>query len=324
MENAGMDHPFPRPGPGTAVSVLAVSLILGACSHASPAYVPTGSDFEARCRTEGVVRCFGFDSIPEVRPYLHPIWGTQIVPDIDSTTRASGAGSLRFTIPPRSGPDTSGHFEANFADDLSVQFGEGEEFFVQWRQRFSPEMLDTFYQGGLGWKQAVIGEGDRPGFYSPGCTQLELVVSNTSQAGYPQMYHSCGGKDGQYEPLYQRRFPPYVADEWMTFQVQVRIGHWYQNDFNYRGDSLIRLWVARAGSPPELAIDLSPEPAMIFGVPVPFSGTGYDLANNNPAAKYGKILLTPYHTGKSDQQDHPTAYTWYDELIISRRRIPDP
>lgn len=319
-----MDDLFSQPVDGKALWVLGGALLLAACSHATSEYLPSGADFQSRCRMEGVVRCFGFDSLDEVRPYLFPIWGTQKLPDIDPSVRASGSASLRFTIPPRSGADTSGHFEANFADDLSVQFGEGEEFFVQWRQRFSPEMLDTFYEGGLGWKQAVIGEGDRPGFHSPGCTQLELVVSNTSQTGYPQMYHSCGGKDGQYEALYQRRSPPYVPNEWMTFQIQVRIGRWYQNDFTYRGDSTVRLWVAREGLPPELAIDLSPQAAMIFGIPVPFSGTGYDLANNNPAAKYGKILLTPYHTGKSDQQDHPTAYTWYDELIISRHRIPDP
>lgn len=319
-----MDRPCFRKVPPGAGLHLALIVMFTGCSHTVPVYEPSGLDFDARCRTPGVVRCFGFDSIREVRPYLYPVWGTQIIPDVDSTVRASGTGSLRFTIPPRSGPDTSGHFEANFADDLSVQFGEGEEFFIQWRQRFSPEMLETFYEGGLGWKQAVIGEGDRKDFHSPGCTQLEVVVSNSSQAGYPQMYHSCGGKDGQYESLFQRRTPTYAANEWMTFQVQVRIGRWYQNDFTYHGDSIVRLWVAREGSSPELAIDLSPEPATIFGIPVPFSGTGYDLANNNPVAKYGKILLTPYHTGKSDQQDHPTAYTWYDELIISRQRLPDP
>jgi hypothetical protein len=46
----------------------------------------------------------------------------------------------------------------------------------------------------------------------------------------------------------------------------------------------------------------------------------YDQA----AAKYGKIWLLPYNTGKDPRQAHPTAYTWYDELIISKRRIPDP
>jgi hypothetical protein len=29
-------------------------------------------------------------------------------------------------------------------------------------------------------------------------------------------------------------------------------------------------------------------------------------------------------TNKDSSQVHPTAYLWYDELIISRTRIPDP
>jgi len=47
--------------------------------------------------------------------------------------------------------------------------------------------------------------------------------------------------------------------------------------------------------------------------------------NTNPTqAKYGKVILTPYHTDKDETQRHPIAYVWYDELIISRSRIADP
>ena len=106
-------------------------------------------------------------------------------------TKRFGAGSA----------DLSGSFWQNFSGDLSIQFGEGEEFYVQWRQRFSREFLDTFYEGGNGWKQAIIGEGDRPGKVAYSCTELEIVVQNTYQRGAAQMYHSCGNKDGHYEPL---------------------------------------------------------------------------------------------------------------------------
>jgi len=54
------------------------------------------------------------------------------------------------------------------------------------------------------------------------------------------------------------------------------------------------------------------------------SRTDYDIANTNPDAKYGKLWLLPYNTGKDRSQEHPTAYTWYDELIIAKQRIPDP
>jgi hypothetical protein len=266
--------------------------------------------FEERCAQPGVVKCFGFDSQEQADPFIYPPWGlttkrARIVTDI----KASGTGSLRFEIPTNTGSDTSGSFWQDFSDDLSVQFGEGEEFYVQWRQRFSPEFLDTFYEEGAGWKQVVIGEGDRPGKTVYSCTQLEVVVHNPYQRGAAEMYHSCGGKDAQYQPLDEQvRSVGYKANQWMTFQVFIKIGTWYRNDGKYHRNSTIRLWVAEAGRPSRLVVDQ----------------TKYDIANNNPAAKYGKIWLLPYHTGKSAAQRHPTAYTWYDELIISRSRIADP
>ena len=77
---------------------------------------------------------------------------------------------------------------------------------MQWRQRFSPEFLRTSYRDGGGWKQAIVGEGDRPGATVYSCTQLEIVTQNTYQRGFPQMYHSCGGKDG----VSTRRWRMYV------------------------------------------------------------------------------------------------------------------
>jgi hypothetical protein len=121
----------------------------------------------------------------------------------------------------------------NFANDLSVQFGYMEEFFIQWRQRFFPELLDTHFEGELGWKQLVLRESDRTSFVSPSCTQLEVVVSNSNQYGFPQMYHSCRGKDGQFEPLFQRNTVEYkskydvstarenldIVQEWLPFTL---------------------------------------------------------------------------------------------------------
>ena len=290
------------------------------------------ADFRSRCEAPGIIRCFGFDSQEETDPHIFPPYGLktkrgQIVQDI----RASGEGSLRFEIPSNSLADTSGSFWLNFKDDLSAQFGEGDEFYVQWRQRFSAEFLNTKYKGGGGWKQIIIGEGDRPGRTAYSCTQLEIVVVNGYHRGIVQMYHSCGGKDGQYQGLevfdskvndillqnacgcrYQKQaIPPcvgYKADQWMTFQVHVRIGTWYQNDKKYHRDSTIELWVGEEGQPSHAVI----------------SRTDYDIANTNAEAKYGKLWLLPYNTGKDRSQEHPTAYTWYDELIISKQRIPDP
>jgi len=100
----------------------------------------------------------------------------------------------------------------------------------------------------------------------------------------------------------------YYANEWLTFQIHIKIGTWYLNDSNYHRDSVIEMWIAREGQSSTLV----------------FSFTDYDLANNNPLAKYGKIWFLPYMTSKDETQSHPTAYTWYDDLIISRNQIPDP
>jgi hypothetical protein len=291
-------------------------------------------DFESRCHAPGVVRCFGFDSPGEVAPHLDPAADGTYQAAVVNDIKASGAGSLRFTIPTHSSANSSGQFWLEFADDLLVQFGAGQEFYVQWRQRFSTEMLETEYKGGNGWKQAIIGEGSRPGHIAHSCTDIEVVIEDTNQVGAPRMYHSCGAKDGHYEGLeahssngwliqnalncsHDRVIAPpcfkYKPNEWMTFQVHIKIGTWYQNDKKYHEDSTVQLWVADESKPSRLVIDFSPK-----------RGTGYDLVNTDPAAKYGKIWFLPYDTNKDPSQDHPTAYTWYDDLIISRQRIADP
>jgi hypothetical protein len=155
------------------------------------------------------------------------------------------------------------------------------------------------------------------------------------------MYHSCGAKDSHYEgldvvtagsvihPQYASsgltgcNYPgpyttanciPYKADQWMTFQVHVKVGTWYKNDKVYHGDTAIHLWIAEEGQASRLAMEREPS-----------KGTGYDLVNLTPTiSKYGKVWLLPYNTGKSSNVTNPIAYTWYDELIISRNPIADP
>jgi hypothetical protein len=300
-------------------------------SHA--AVEESGADYRARCASPGVIRCVGFDSPSDIRGHVDPNADGSVYPVIDNMLAASGGGSLKFTVPSHSTANSSGQYWTEFADDLSVQFGAGQEFYIQWRQRFSPEMFQHFKEGN-GWKQAIIGEGSRPGHIAYSCTPIEIVVENTFQVGAPRMYHSCGVKDGHYEGLevhssngwltqnalncsHDRIAAPpcfkYKPNEWMTFQVHIKIGTWYQNDKKYHQDSTVQLWVADEGKPSRMVIDFSPG-----------RGTGYDLVNMDPAVKYGKIWLLPYDTNKDPSQDHPTAYTWYDELIISRQRIPDP
>ncbi len=286
----------------------------------------------------------GFDAPADISgtwPDNSGIMSGTATPTLDASVKASGVSALKFTIPSNSAANSSGSYYTNFSVDRSVLFGENAEFYIQWRQRFSREFLAGAYAGGGGWKQVIIGTGDAPGGapYSS-CTALETVVQNIYHRGLPQMYNSCTGSasHGAYDPfernngiditfqnarpapycLYGQvltgtQFPPtgncfgYFPDEWMTFQVRIRTGPRVGDEFV---NSYVTLWVARENQPSELVMDFGP----------------YNLSAGDPLSnqKFGKIWLLPYNTGKDPSVSYPTAYTWYDELIISRARIADP
>ena len=318
-------------------------------SFTTAAAPASGANFTTRCAQPGVIKCVGFDSAADISgnyqsnsgivpPYT--MFPGATPPALDTSVKASGASSLKFTIPSNSPADTSGSYFTNFSSDLLTQFGANSEFYVQWRQRFSPEFLNTIYQGAGGWKQVIIGTGDKPGgpFYAS-CTALETVLVNSYGRGFPHMYNSCTGSTshGPYygfeEPfgtydfklqnarpspycLYSQSttgyFPPngncfgYVANEWMTFQVKIKTGSRANDEWQ---NSVVTLSVARENQ--------ASQP--VFNFPI-------NLTAGIPAEdqKFGKIFLLPYNTGKNPAQVHPTAYTWYDELIISRTPIADP
>ena len=310
-----------------------------------------GSDFTTRCVQPGVIRCVGFDSSADINGgdgsnsgILASSGNANVFPTLDMTIKASGNSSLRFTIPAHSGADTSGSYFANFSPDLSVQFGENSEFYIQRRQRFTPEFVTTQYAGGEGWIQTIIGTGDQPGgvVYS-WCTDLEVVTLNGFYRGFAQMYNSCSGSASHgalddFEELFgsfdfklqnarpapyclysqtsttpSTAFPPtgncigYFPNEWMTFQVHIKTGPRVGDDFR---DSLVELWIAREGQPSELAISWGP----------------YNLSAGSPGEnqEFGKVWLLPYNTDKDSSVRYPKTYIWYDELIISRTRIVDP
>jgi hypothetical protein len=98
----------------------------------------------------------------------------------------------------------------------------------------------------------------------------------------------------------------YRADQWITFQMHIKVNTWNQNN------SLFEAWMAYPGQPS----------VRIFNSDLAGGMTYY--RNDDPNAFFGKVWLLPYNTNKSSSENHPTAYTWYDDLIISRTRVPDP
>lgn len=309
--------------------------------------------YDERCARPGVIRCYGFDDVVDLttghpRTLTSPPDSTSsriYAPSgaakcaggkcwaLDPDVKTSGASSLRFEIPGLSGADVSGSFRLNFSDDLSQQIGEGEEVYVQWRQRWTPGMLRVFPASGGGsttWKLAILGAGDRPGgpiAYS--CTPEEMVLMENAHYFGPGFYHSCGTWTSmEYWPkgapniLLQHVAAPYcyypkdptagcfrfVADEWMTFKMQVRVV-----GFGAVLGNRVRVWAAREGQPSVQIFDsFNSHPK------------GFPIRRSGPLSKYGKVWLTPYMTNKDSTEAHETQYTWYDDLIISREDIADP
>ena len=289
-------------GAGGAASANATVLV----SSSQP---PSGSTaFDIKCSDPNVVNCIGFDSPITTSTNifgLDPATDGKIKAMVDPSVFSSGSGSLRFDVPSDSTANTSGSLHADFTSDLLTQFGEngtgGNEFYVQWRQRFDPAMLTMKARNGGGWKLAIFGEGDTASHTAYSCSANELVIQNNYQQGYPIVYHGCGTKDGSYQGLYPYTGGSYLSqsgvgcysnnsncfrfsgNEWMTFQLHVKFGKDYLNDRNYRHDSTVELWIAREGQPSKLAISM----------------TDYDLVQHDMSAiNTGKLWLLPYETGR--------------------------
>jgi len=346
---------------------------------------PQPASFEERCAQPGVVLCDPLDNgrvhgvgitdrtpnatLPEAvkghyrdwrwcardvdtvpRSGLPPVQG----PVVDEIVKASGSGSLKFVYPTRSGPGDAGYCQINFTPDKSVQFGEGDTFFVQFRVRFSCTLLFNdcdplspgykttrrVYRSRDGdvtsFKVSIINAGDHAALSEPvdSCTEQHLVlVAGTN--GIVAGYHSCGWYDGHIVRVGQERgralwdYQPkmnemaahclnrspsealqdcvlWPADEWVTITQQVTVGKWVARLDDPARTSNVRIWMQRRGEKPVLVVD-------------------YDRnlrAPEKPFMKYGKIWLLPYMTNKDPRQDHPEAYMWFDELIVSRAPIP--
>lgn len=311
---------------GTNGFVRPLAAIAALSAFAAPA--AHAADFATRCADANVVRCYGFEDQADLP---NRIFGrssdNQRLMTYDTAQKASGNASLRAEIPTRSPADTSGSFFINFADDFSQRFGEGTEFYVQWRQRFSPDFLRNF-RGGNGWKQIIVGAGDYPGTINYSCSEQETVFQQDTRSGgggHPWVYHSCGRFDDlEYSDGTQIRMqhqgPPfcyypndpqggckkYVANQWMTFQMHIQINRWNQSNSRFRG------WMAEEGGTSVMIYDSNLSGGMTY------------YRNNDPSAFFGKVWFLPYNTGKDATEDHAVAYTWYDDLIISRARIADP
>lgn len=304
------------------------------------------SDFLFRRRSPGVIRYFDYDQNAGnfdggFGDNYGVIPGTNGSPVLDTSVKASGAGSMRFDILPAGGTNNANWF-TNFSDDLSILFGENTEFYVQWKQRISQTALEDW-----GHKYTIIGTGDDPGWNSS-CTDLEIeldtranTVGVSPENQFPTMYNACPGMCGGTFPFeeefngsdfkLQNAIPdPYcryqdptkanclrsVADQWMVFQIGVNVGPRIISGGHYFfSGSRVRCWMQQSPNSPEILIH-----DWLTGT-TPGSAVGLcagDGAVGNQ--RYGKLWFLTY-TQQSVASPRP-ASVWYDELIISQQKIP--
>jgi hypothetical protein len=195
-------------------------------------------EFQQRCADPNVVLCDPLDdgrvrgtgitaktknaTLPQALKGKYRDWRwchlvdgvTPSTPVLDRDVKTSGSGALKFTIPSKSGAAAAGYCQINFTPENSVQFGEGETFFVQFRLRLSCDLLfvdcdpkSPAYKtqrrlfrakpGTTAFKVSIINTGDHPELPNPvgSCTRQHLVLVDGGK-GAITGYHSCGWYDG--------------------------------------------------------------------------------------------------------------------------------
>jgi hypothetical protein len=307
----------------------------------------------SRVASAGVLRHFGFDSASHLGAgpggfgYGHnygwyPGIDNDDHPVIDTTMFPGTSGSsLRLTMDERRG---GGLWACNFSSDLKTRFNAGDEFFVQWRQRFNAAMVGPNVDVYGTWKQCIISSGDidyTVAGIANSCRCIEVVLQSyelplaaddAHNDRFPIAYHrcpSCGGTVNlteshpqQFELLQNKRAAPYCGYNNVKGSGP-GVGAPGGNCFVYVPDEWLTFQVGitcgqRVGeSLPNSRIRVwaqrqgQPSEALIDQT------LTLTFPSNDPG--YGKF----WFTARNPYARNTTMVTWLAELIISRQRIPD-
>jgi hypothetical protein len=338
---------------------------------------PTGSDFQTKCVQPGVIKCFGFDSPSELY-YAWPTGtacdavfagrtnygfgpprtgpgntiatianGECVYPVIDTNIRSSGAGSLKMTIPSKSGPTTSGSFTELFDRYKDGTFPYiapgsplGNVLYFQFKQRMDSVFTGTDYRCGTsaapegcgGWKQVIL-YGDPPRTSSSDA--FSVVLNNGNQRDVPQMYgHTAGGSgftsSFSLDPNHTTRprncsytnaaGSPNGTSGFASrpsYRAPYNPGCLHFTDYN---DQWVEYTISIEVCAPSNA-PCSRVQQWVNGI-LNIDVNNYTVNYGTWAGRgYGAFELTPYHTRKDPTHVHPVGYTWYDDVIISTQPI---
>lgn len=289
------------------------------------------ADFQRRCASPGVLRCIGFDSPSDlvVGTTSDSLW---LIPganihraSIDTSTKASGGGSLRFDIPENVGTaNMAGKWVQSLGDQFGsrnlARFAGKSKVYIQVRQRFTDAFTHEYNLGKMHFKQFAINNTDK-------CGDEVIVTENSQGHGIPKLYSDCGSehyivKDaGTNATVYQQgdywciyadatkgnysRCAPYRANQWITFYYEIEFG---DEDVN---NTWVRAYIQYEGQSMKQFID--------------FRTARFNFdRDNGERQSLQNISLLPYITGKTSEMPNEAATTWYDEVIVSREPIPAP
>ena len=279
-----------------------VAFMAGIFLNPAMSQTPADQNFKTRCQAPGVVKCMGFDTRSQT-----DMPGRVGSVALDTAVKASGAGSMLVDIPP-----TAGEGPGNVIVTLGKDFGEGSSLYIQWRQRFSPAMVDGAL-GGVGFKQFVLYDQSPSG-------NVETYMLNQGYRGFPVIAAAMGRQqmqkrvNGSTALMWNAegvicsqsdmtRCLKYHPNEWMTFYYEQHIGNWDQPN------STVKAYMAREGQPLQQFIHFDKE---------------WQFNKDEETSAYRRIWLGPFSNGRTANGNYPAASTWFDELIISTQPIPDP
>ncbi len=167
-------------------SLLLGVMAVGACFGfaTEQAVADANSDFAARCAAPGVVLCTGLDSEADLKMGEIGSAGDgsrQSV--VDTAQKASGAGSLKFTL---RGGNRSQNIGGYWSTDLGRSFKSGDTLYVQYRWRASPEY---FSNNKNYWRSSV----KQINIHGPSSTcQGAEFTTIVDHLGMASMYTNCG------------------------------------------------------------------------------------------------------------------------------------
>jgi len=318
-----------------------IFILLWSLATTAHAQLTPDEDFAARCAAAGVIRCYPFDNETtdmvrgvSLGPDAYGVYRAGLDPDI----KTSGAGSLRFVLPPppHAGANIAGQWTGTYLNPVLVQtFGQNSTFYVQYRVRWSPEMMTNTWASS--WKISIIHSTIQS------CGPIEWTIGRYYATAMIAPNTHCGGKGPltdtvtglwqdpkiRVEPYYNLQQGDYICkytwagdpnrcffahpNEWTTFYHEFHIGTWGVRN------SQVKMYIQREGDSgykkiidvPDYAFDCATAPCNV--APGIYQG-------------FNTVKFTPFMTGLPTTSGLPgvTSYVWYDELIVSTQPIAAP